>query len=240
MSVEPAAVEDVAAGLRGVGYLPGESTALVSFLAARLGKPVLVELVAPGCEACRRMDETLADADVRRALGAFEVVRLSVDQDPAWRLLEDLELAATPAFAIVAPDGTIGERRQGVQRAIQHDMAGTPGAPTAVWLPVFPSAAGFGAVMKQSAGGNRPERWFSQVPTDLGGIEGHKQLANKAIPALHALARTRLPSPEHVPTSDPAPVVEWMLEARSRSERVAIAGYASSITAAARSKDDRK
>src|SRR5213083_2258113 len=43
MSVEPAAVEDVAAGLRSVGYLPGESTALVSFLATRLGKPVLVE-----------------------------------------------------------------------------------------------------------------------------------------------------------------------------------------------------
>src|SRR4051795_11377934 len=43
MSVDPAAVEDVAAGLRGVGYLPGESTALVSFLAARLRKPVLVE-----------------------------------------------------------------------------------------------------------------------------------------------------------------------------------------------------
>jgi MoxR-like ATPase len=43
MSVEPAAVEDVAAGLRAVGYLPGESTALVSFLAARLGKPILVE-----------------------------------------------------------------------------------------------------------------------------------------------------------------------------------------------------
>ena len=30
-------------GLRSVGYLPGESTALVSYLAARLGKPVLVE-----------------------------------------------------------------------------------------------------------------------------------------------------------------------------------------------------
>jgi MoxR-like ATPase len=39
----PASVEDVAAGLRAVGYLPGESTALVAFLAARLGKPVLVE-----------------------------------------------------------------------------------------------------------------------------------------------------------------------------------------------------
>jgi MoxR-like ATPase len=43
MSVEPAAIEDVAGGLRAVGYLPGESTALVSFLAARLGKPILVE-----------------------------------------------------------------------------------------------------------------------------------------------------------------------------------------------------
>ncbi len=39
----PASVQDVATGLREVGYLPGESTALVSFLAAKLGKPVLVE-----------------------------------------------------------------------------------------------------------------------------------------------------------------------------------------------------
>src|ERR671921_264423 len=39
----PASVDEVAGGLRAVGYLPGESTALVSYLAARLGKPVLVE-----------------------------------------------------------------------------------------------------------------------------------------------------------------------------------------------------
>jgi MoxR-like ATPase len=39
----PASVGDVAAGLRSVGYLPGASTALVSFLATKLGKPVLVE-----------------------------------------------------------------------------------------------------------------------------------------------------------------------------------------------------
>src|SRR5689334_5170008 len=43
MSQEPSTVQDVAAGLRDVGYLPGESTALVSFLATKLGKPVLVE-----------------------------------------------------------------------------------------------------------------------------------------------------------------------------------------------------
>jgi MoxR-like ATPase len=40
---EPASAEDVTTGLREVGYLPGASTALVSFLAAKLGKPVLVE-----------------------------------------------------------------------------------------------------------------------------------------------------------------------------------------------------
>jgi MoxR-like ATPase len=39
----PNSVDDVAAGLRSVGYLPGESTALVSYLAAKLGKPILVE-----------------------------------------------------------------------------------------------------------------------------------------------------------------------------------------------------
>src|SRR5215217_2024885 len=43
MASAPSTVDDVDAGLRAVGYLPGESTALVSFLAARLGKPVLVE-----------------------------------------------------------------------------------------------------------------------------------------------------------------------------------------------------
>ena len=42
-SPEPTTVTEVEEGLRAVGYLPGESTALVSFLATKLGKPVLVE-----------------------------------------------------------------------------------------------------------------------------------------------------------------------------------------------------
>src|ERR687890_554239 len=43
MGTEPQTVEDVTEGLRSVGYLPSQSAALVSFLAAKLGKPVLVE-----------------------------------------------------------------------------------------------------------------------------------------------------------------------------------------------------
>jgi MoxR-like ATPase len=43
MSAQPESVTDVSDGLRAVGYLPGQSTALVSYLATKLGKPVLVE-----------------------------------------------------------------------------------------------------------------------------------------------------------------------------------------------------
>src|SRR6201996_5527414 len=43
MPVEPNSVSDVNEGLRATGYLPGEATALVSYLAAQLGKPILVE-----------------------------------------------------------------------------------------------------------------------------------------------------------------------------------------------------
>ncbi|CAA9495334.1 MAG: Carbon monoxide oxidation accessory protein CoxD, partial [uncultured Solirubrobacteraceae bacterium] len=39
----PDRVEDMADGLRAAGYLPADATALVCFLAGRLGKPVLVE-----------------------------------------------------------------------------------------------------------------------------------------------------------------------------------------------------
>ena len=43
MAAAPTSVQDVDQGLRSVGYLPADSTALVSYLAASLGKPVLVE-----------------------------------------------------------------------------------------------------------------------------------------------------------------------------------------------------
>ncbi len=40
---EPTSVQEVNDGLREAGYLPGASTALVSYLATKLGKPILVE-----------------------------------------------------------------------------------------------------------------------------------------------------------------------------------------------------
>ncbi|HLW94550.1 MAG TPA: MoxR family ATPase [Solirubrobacteraceae bacterium] len=43
MSALPESVEEIAGGLLAAGYLAGESTALVTYLATRLDKPVLVE-----------------------------------------------------------------------------------------------------------------------------------------------------------------------------------------------------
>ena len=43
MRTEPQSVQDVSSGLESVGYLPSQSTALVSYLATKLDKPVLVE-----------------------------------------------------------------------------------------------------------------------------------------------------------------------------------------------------
>jgi MoxR-like ATPase len=57
--VTPNSVEEVSAGLRGVGYLPDDSTALVSYLAARLGKPVLVE--GPAGVGKTQLAKSLAD-----------------------------------------------------------------------------------------------------------------------------------------------------------------------------------
>lgn len=80
---------------------------------------VLLELVAPGCDACKRMDETtLADGDVQIAMKRFSVARRGIEHDDMWRLFEGLDLAATPAFVIITPDGRITAQAQGY-----HDAA---------------------------------------------------------------------------------------------------------------------
>ncbi len=57
-------MEEISQGLRDVGYLPGQSTALVSFLATKLGKPVLVE--GPAGVGKTQLAKSLADYLDRR------------------------------------------------------------------------------------------------------------------------------------------------------------------------------
>ena len=89
--------------------------------------------------------------------------------------------------------------------------------------------------MKITAGGNRPERWFSQVPADLAGHQ-QPQAARQPVPAR---ARTRwpaagLPSPEYVPTTTRSPSCAGCSTRCAARGAATITGYASSLTAAAR------
>ena len=64
MADSPASDEDLRAGLRDADYLAGESTALVAYLATRLGKPVLVE--GPAGVGKTQLAKSLADLMGRR------------------------------------------------------------------------------------------------------------------------------------------------------------------------------
>ena len=66
MANEPAGVAEVRDALKRAGYLAGESTALVSFLAERLGKPVLVE--GPAGVGKTELAKALARASDRRLI----------------------------------------------------------------------------------------------------------------------------------------------------------------------------
>ena len=68
MLASPTSADDVKQGLQDVGYLPNDSTALVSFLAAKLGKPILVE--GPAGVGKTQLAKSLADSFGR------ELVRL--------------------------------------------------------------------------------------------------------------------------------------------------------------------
>jgi MoxR-like ATPase len=64
MDRTPSSVDEIGQGLREVGYLPGPSTALVSFLSVQLGKPVLVE--GPAGVGKTQLAKSLADHLGRR------------------------------------------------------------------------------------------------------------------------------------------------------------------------------
>lgn len=119
MKIAWAAVGEVEKELARIlgGQAPAAPPADLALIQGKLGgaKPVLVEFTAPGCEACVKLQPTLAEADVAKALERFEVVKLSVELDPAWRMFEQLDLAATPAFVVVTSDGKLGNRIQGAQ-----------------------------------------------------------------------------------------------------------------------------
>ena len=77
------------------------------------GKPMLVEFTAPECPPCQRMDETLEDSQVKKALGAYALIKASLKRHDTWDLFDALRMRQTPSFVVIGPDGEIRAKAEG-------------------------------------------------------------------------------------------------------------------------------
>jgi hypothetical protein len=178
-----------------------------------------------------------------RDAGVYVAYEEATGAEPARRGSQTLEFRpsdfANPRVAadfLVSTGATTGPgtlsqtsfayaRRSAPVQALRAATWGACGVPTAVWMAAFPGA-GMGTVLRFTAAGNPPERWFSQVPLSLPGVAGHKRLANRLLDVAGAVTGG-LPRPEFVPPHDPSRVIDWAVDALRRGPAF-IVSYASS------------
>jgi hypothetical protein len=80
----------------------------------------------------------------------------------------------------------------------------------AIWS--VPGGAGFKQVLKFSACGGPPERWFSQLDPATAGLDPRYRWTTELICRGSALAGVPIPRPLHVPVDDPLPIARWLAE----------------------------
>lgn len=119
-------------------------------------------------------------------------------------------------------------RAHAFESTLVSTMWDTLGVPTAVWLPVLPSAAGLTLVLARAATGHPPNAWFSQIDPAAVQTSRVKRAVNDLLPATARLSGMRLPRPVFVPPSDPGPVLDWVTRTLRDHGRAYVFAYASS------------
>jgi hypothetical protein len=79
-----------------------------------------------------------------------------------------------------------------------------------VWM--VPGGSGFKQVLKFSAIGSPPVRWFSQLDPSAPGLDPRYRWTTQLIRLGSRLAGRAVPAPVHVGVHDPLPVIRWMQE----------------------------
>jgi hypothetical protein len=123
------------------------------------------------------------------------------------------------------------------ERVVDHLMAlearkGRDWA-TAIWG--IPGNTDVVRVLELCAMGTPPERWFSQV--DLGSRSLHPRYrwSTRVMRWAGRARGIRIPSPEYVPMSDPAPIVRWLREVLGQARVPHVITWASSAVRICRS-----
>jgi hypothetical protein len=80
----------------------------------------------------------------------------------------------------------------------------------AIWM--VPGGSGFKQVLKFSGLGSPPVRWFSQLDPWVPDLDSRYRRTTELIRWGGLLGGQSIPSPVHVPVTDPLPIARWMLE----------------------------
>jgi hypothetical protein len=96
----------------------------------------------------------------------------------------------------------------------------------AIWS--VPGGAGFKQVLKFSACGSPPERWFSQLDPRMPGLDPRYRWTTELICRGSALAGVPIPQPRHVSVDDPLAIARWMTEVRRAGDTPHVHTFVSS------------
>lgn len=86
----------------------------------------------------------------------------------------------------------------------------------AVWQ--VPGGGAMGQILRFSALGGYPARWFSQIDPWSRELHPRYRWSVRVLRWGSILAGRRLPLPEHVPLADPLPIARWLAEVRGAGE----------------------
>jgi hypothetical protein len=118
-------------------------------------------------------------------------------------------------------------RDRAVNTALSLAARGGIGWDHAFWG--VPGGSAIVRVVEFSAFGARPVRWFSQVPSGSPGLHPRYMWSARTVRWAGLVARVPIPAPEHVPVTDPTPILRWLRDTRRAGRVPHLHTFASSV-----------
>jgi len=153
------------------------------------------------------VDELKGHTDIRRGSAILPIEPADLCNPLAtWELAARSGGSRGPAS--VVPLGIDFVRDRAADTSLVLDARGGRHWVHAIWG--VPGGAAVVRLLEFTAFGAPPVHWFSQVDPGAPGLHARYRWSSRLIRWASRLAGVPLPSPRHVPISDPRPIVDWM------------------------------